>query len=275
MSLIVRASTPQPASQNDDRSCGIVLDALPYVEHLDPHYEQHAISLIEAELAVSAHADNGGEHSSLRGRLLPTSLSQGKRHDLDFSGAPLATEAYQNLVKRHQESNHQQNDVASPPVEWSLPDPFAASGGLSTSKPESQMISDLETSIKSSKINFEQHRLHLINLELHPQFCTPDQYQRYHAFLEQQYVIPQSKQLEVQRMRVDAINAQRMEEQDAIMRKMMELKRKWEGLVEKNGRLDVAIARLEGDVLELEREIGAAFVDGSDGMEGGAGSKEH
>ncbi|KAL3785618.1 hypothetical protein HJC23_004766 [Cyclotella cryptica] len=243
-------------------------NALPYVEPLDPHNEQHAISLLEEELARSSHVGNEQEHPSLNGRLFPASLSQGRRTFLEVNEAPLATAAYQALLER-------QSDASSPAVAWSLPDPFAASGGLDTKKAESQMISDLDTSIKSSKINFEHHRIRLINLDLHSLCSAPDQYQRYHAFLEQQYLIPQSKLLEAQRMKVDAINAQRMQEQDSTMRKMIGLKRKWAGLVEKNGRLDVAISRLEGEVLELERDVGPAVIGVSDGMEGGIRSKEH
>ena len=45
--LVVR-SDDKPSSSSSTE--GVVLDALPYVEPLDPNYENYAISLIEQEL---------------------------------------------------------------------------------------------------------------------------------------------------------------------------------------------------------------------------------
>lgn len=59
------------------------------------------------------------------------------------------------------------------------------------------------------------------------------------------------------------------------MRKMMTLRQKWEGLMEKNGRLEGAIERLADEVKGLEREVGAVAGGDDEMMEGGAASKEH
>jgi hypothetical protein len=160
-------------------------------------------------------------------------------------------------------------------MQWEHPDPFSANGGidsLNSSDDPSELISQLQTSIASSKIQFEQRRLHLVNLDLHSALSTPHQYQSYHNLLENKFVTPQSSMLTQQRTVVDAINAQRMEDQELSIKKMMGLKRKWEELVEKNCRLEGAIGRLEQDVKVLEGQVQAG-VDG-DIMEGGAGSKE-
>jgi hypothetical protein len=88
MSLIPRP--PSPQQQPSAASSSSVLDALPYVEQPDPQYEQHAISLIEAELA---HANEQSEHPSLAGRLPPHSLLH-----KDVKNAPLASAAYASLL---------------------------------------------------------------------------------------------------------------------------------------------------------------------------------
>jgi hypothetical protein len=258
MSLIPRPSSPSPQEpiSQPQPSDGIVLDALPYVEALDPHYEQQAISLIEAELANSMNED---EHPFLKLRLMPPSRFIDDNSD-GLKNAPLARSVYQSIVERQQNGQPAQLDV----VNWNHPlidDP--------------QSIQDLQTSVNSSKIMMEHHRIHLANLDLHSTLCTPHQYQAYHSLLENQYVIPQSKLLEEQRIKVDGINASRMEEQEGSMRKMMTLRQKWEGLMEKNGRLEAAIERLADEVKGLEREVGAVAGGDDEMMEGGAASKEH
>jgi hypothetical protein len=72
--------------------------------------------------------------------------------------------------------------------------------------------------------------------------------------LENSYVIPQSKLLEAQRLKVDGINASRMEEQQAAYSQMGVLRGKIAGLVEKNGRLDGAVERLEKELETLRGE---------------------
>ena len=212
----------------------IVLDALPYVEPLDPHYEQTAISLIEAELAS---AMDEGTHPSM------TPLPP---HGDGIANAPLATEMYQSLHQRQQDAST---------VEWdSL---------QSSTNP--QTVSELESAIHSSKLQFEHQRLQLTNLELHSILTSSETYQMYHSQLTNQYVDPQQQLLSEQKIKVDGINARRMEEQKESMKKLLQLRQRWEGLMEKNGRLDRHIAVLEKEVEGLKGEIGGEVVGGGEG----------
>ena len=86
----------------------IVLDALPYVEPLDPNYENYAIQLIEEELQHDA-GDVSGEHPSLRtlfGRARGTNNNLSTSTELSsqcpqFGGkAPMAVAAYEAIVAR-------------------------------------------------------------------------------------------------------------------------------------------------------------------------------
>lgn len=234
MSLIPRPSSPQ------QQSTSIVLDALPYVEQPQPHYEQHAISLIEAEL--SSAPQQQAEHPSLAGRLLPS-------HPL--KDAPLASAAYAHVAKRREAG-----DDSAQTVDWS----HGSQGG------------GIEDELKSAKIQYEHHRLHLANLDLHSNLCTAQHYQRYHSQLESLYTAPQSKMLQEQRLKVDGINATRMEEQTVAMQQLNLLRGKYIGLMDKNCRLDGAIDRLEEEVQLLKGELGHVA---DESMEGGVDSREH
>lgn len=223
MPLVPGPSTPQLPTTAPSNDGSIVLDALPYVEQPDPHYQQQAISLIEAELANSS--SELGEHPSLSGRLLPHSSLN--KH---VNNAPLASAAYDSLLKRQESGQPAQF------TEWHHNHHNGRSDNASL------------------KIQYEHHRLHLSNLDLHSTLCTPHHYQRYHSLLENSYVIPQSKLLEAQRLKVDGINASRMEEQQAAYSQMGVLRGKIAGLVEKNGRLDGAVERLEKELETLRGE---------------------
>eukprot|EP00956_Cyclotella_meneghiniana_P017300 scaffold28041_cov21-Cyclotella_meneghiniana.AAC.2 len=123
MSLIPRDADQQPSSS------AIVLDALPYVEPLDPHYERQAISLIEAELAntTAMEEDEMAMHPSLQQR--PGSIAASDDNDVGLKNAPLARSMYQSMVERLQSTNSNNNDdgqpvPAAPTVEWEHPIPF-------------------------------------------------------------------------------------------------------------------------------------------------------
>ena len=73
--LVVR-SDDKPSSSNS----GVVLDALPYVEALDPNYENYAISLIEEEMHHVLANQQIGDHPSLN--RLSTSGSSCRRWGL-------------------------------------------------------------------------------------------------------------------------------------------------------------------------------------------------
>jgi hypothetical protein len=260
---------------DDDKSSlprateSIVLDALPYVENLDPDYEQYAMSLIEDELQQQHLGGGEAEHPMLR-RLIPLATSSSREYtDLastapDFGGkAPIAASAYKSLMERQAQA--EESGVAAPPVfrEWSLrPDPIAENGGSIQGEDKERNIPDLQTSIATSKIKLEQERLRLVNLELHQQFETRQRYTAYHNQLESQYLTPMTQALESQRMKVDGINATRMEEQEVAMRKLEGLTRKWDSLVDKNRRLVRAIGGLEGEVEDLKQSAGDGVLEG-------------
>lgn len=253
MSLVPRPASPLETS----RSNGIVLDALPYVEPLDPHYEQHAVSLIEAELANNNNNNAmEEEHPSLRRRPMPAAAS----NDVGLKNAPLARSIYRSIVERDG------RPAAEAIAEWEHPVPFhdneLADDDIDNN-PQT-LISQLETSVRSSKIAYEHHRLHHANLELHHALVTPAHYRSYHTLLEEGYVLPQTKLLTEQRITVDGINASRMEEQGAGWKKLQALKRKREGLTVKNERLEGAIEELRREVEGLEKEGGGLDASGGE-----------
>jgi len=257
MSLIHRPPSPQPQQQTSNVN-GIVLDALPYVEALDPHYEQQAISLIEAELSNAMYDD---EHPSLQRKLLSTSTTDTNEF---LKNSPLAAHAYQSLLQR------QESGRPAESVEWTHQTPF---GGQLTNDTSSQ---DLQTSIASSKIVLEHHRIHLANLELQAALSTPNAHQSHHSVLENAYVLPASKLVAEQRVRVDGINASRMEEQRESLGKLITLRQKWDRLVDKNMRLERAIEGLQNEVQGLQKAtVEGREIEGDNHiMVGGTGSKE-
>ena len=253
----------------------IVLDALPYVEPLDPNYENYAIKLIEEELQ---HESTGvsGEHPSLQTLLAPVSSSREGTSaetinfgttDLSsqcpqFGGkAPMAVAAYEAIMAKKSNpenttfitNNHQQ---------WlhNRSDPMAHQK-FDQVGDKSKLITNLHTSISTQKIALEHQRHRLINLELQQTFQTPQSYTHYNTNqLEGQIVNPLQQTVERQRMEVDAINATRMEEQQRAMGTLDGLSRKYYELVDKNLRLGEAVKGLEGEVEGLKKESGASVV---------------
>ena len=263
--LVVHDDNKKEVSSSSSTS-GIVLDALPYVEALDPNYEQYAISLIEEELhhVASEQQQKGnigqdgdlGDHPTMR-RLLTASAKLGSRggsssDDIaaqmpDFCGkAPMAAAAYASLVAQRANGN-ETTDTPTGLFLISRPDPMAEDGAEEITD-EQTLLSNLQTSISTSKIQLEQERLRYINLELHQQFETPARYTAYTTQLEDSYLNPTSNSVENQRRSVDGINATRMEEQQIAGVKMEGLKHKWNVLVDKNRRLGLALTGLEQEV---------------------------
>ncbi|EJK46451.1 hypothetical protein THAOC_34880 [Thalassiosira oceanica] len=241
---------------------GVVLDALPYVEELDPDYEQYSLSLIgqELETVVSEaaqgqqSADGELEHPLMR-QILPSGHKYAGTSDLSssvpsFEGrAPLASAAYTALV-RHRASG---GDETRPKFEVRRPNPIAEDAPHSS---PDDLVSNLEKSIRTRKIEHEQERIRYANLELFQQFETPSQFTSYNALLEDGYVKPMKVALDVQRLKVDGINATRMEEQQKSIVKIHQLNSKWYSLVDKNERLGRAIGGLEAEVEGLRKQAG-------------------
>ena len=250
------------------RANEIVLDALPYVEALDPNYENYAIQLIEEELQHNNNAgDVSGEHPSLQ-----SLLGDRRAENVQFGGrAPMASSAYESLLARKSNPNNNNNndDEAGthhhqPWIQTPRPDPMATTqqqlDPLQNSN-KMKLLSDLHTSLSTQKIALEEQRHRLINLELQQTFQTPQTYTHYNTTqLQEQIVEPLQQTLERQRMEVDAINATRMEEQQRAMGTLDTLNRKYYELIDKNLRLGEAVAGLEGEVEGLREESGASLV---------------
>ncbi|KAL3758882.1 hypothetical protein ACHAWU_003154 [Discostella pseudostelligera] len=257
---VITASASSPNNE-------IVLDALSYVEPLDPNYEQYALSLVEAEMqqqyqqqqqqqVAMTDDDNIDVHPTLRrsiGALSESNNNFAKR-------APLAAAAYEALVqKKRRQQQHPSN--ADGVVEH---DADAISTGEkdnddNTTKniiiTSSSSIDDLQTAIKQSKIQFEHQRLRYTNLELHSLFETPQKYTSYLSSLEKFYTVPTATAVEQQRLVVDGINGTRMEEQSACMNKLMGLQMKYGMLMDKNWKLGNALENLQMEVDGLEKQV--------------------
>ena len=242
----------------------IVLDALSYVEPLDPNYEQYALSLVEAEMQqqyqqqqqVMTDDDNADVHPTLRRNL--SLLSD--NHDNFAKRAPLAAAAYEAFVqkKRRQQQHPSEADGVI------QHDADAVSAGENDNGDDktnvikinsSSSIDDLQTAIKQSKIQFEYQRLRYTNLELHSLFETPQKYTSYLSSLEQLYTAPTATAVEQQRLVVDGINGTRMEEQSACMNKLMGLQMKYGLLMDKNWKLGNALEKLQMEVDGLEKQV--------------------
>ena len=261
--LVVRRDDPATdGATASSSSSGIVLDALPYVEPLEPSYEQYALSLIEREMrhvvssttssSSSSSAVAGAEHPSLS-RILPSSSIR------NSPLPPLAAAAYESVVARKRGDDGVTSSVESAPLAL-RPDPMAnidLDSVMSATIDKQQLISDLRTSIATSKIRLEVERHRHINLELHGHLETQTRFADYATLLETQYRDPTSNSVERQRRVVDSINGLRMEEQQVAARKLDGLKRRREQLIDGNRRLGRALGALEGDVDVLRKEVAA------------------
>jgi len=260
--LVVRRDDPATEGATaSSSSSGIVLDALPYVERLEPSYEQYALSLIEREMrhvvssttsSSSSSAVAGAEHPSLS-RILPSSSIRNRPLP------PLAAAAYESVVARKRGENGVTSNDESAPLAL-RPDPMAnidLDSVMSATIDKQQLISDLRTSIATSKIRLEVERHRHINLELHGHLETQTRFADYATLLETQYRDPTSNSVERQRRVVDSINGLRMEEQQVAARKLDGLKRRREQLIDGNRRLGRALGALEGDVDVLRKEVAA------------------
>lgn len=277
MSLVLRDDSPagDGAAAPSSSSSSIVLDALPYVEPLDPSYEGYALSLIEEELrhcAAAGGGDEGEHHHPSLGRILPPRRTAagpgGKDARVDFaSRAPLAAAAYDALVSRRRAGGGGGERGVDAVVAYERPDPMVGvdlDTAIRTMDRE-ELSSDLRASIASMKVRLESERMRHAALELHRHLETPARYAEYASLLENRYLDPTRQSAERQRLVVDGINGVRMEEQTAAMRRLDGLARQRETLIDKNRRLGRALGTLEGEVGALRREAAAAAPMPDDG----------
>jgi hypothetical protein len=243
---------------------GIVLDALSYVEALDPNYEQYALSLVEAEMQQQQQQqqqivdDDNTMHPTLRQSF---GILSNNNTDTFAKRAPLAAAAYEALVQKKRRQQHHSdadgvvvNDTATTAAA-SDDDDFNVTFSNNITINSSSTIHELQTAINQSKIQHEYQRLRYTNLELHSLFETPQKYTSYLTALEQLYTNPTAMAVEQQRLVVDGINGTRMEEQSSSMNKLMGLQMKYGGLMDKNWRLGKALESLQSEVDGLEKQV--------------------
>ena len=238
---------------------GIVLDALSYVEALDPNYEQYALSLVEAEMQQQQQQlivdDDNTMHPTLR------RISSDNNTDTFAKRAPLAAAAYEALVQKKRRQQHHSdadgvvvNDTAAAAATTD-DDDFNLTTSNNITINSSSTIHELQTAINQSKIQHEYQRLRYTNLELHSLFETPQKYTSYLTALEKLYTNPTAMAVEQQRLVVDGINGTRMEEQSSSMNKLLGLQMKFGGLMDKNWRLGKALESLQSEVDGLEKQV--------------------
>ena len=248
--LVVR-SDDKPSSSNS----GVVLDALPYVEALDPNYENYAISLIEQEMNVQTTEQQILNHPSLR-----KTSGINSHTSPNFGGnAPLAMAAYEQLVAR-KEANDDEEDTTTtkkPYFEINRPNPMSSiESTTSTNISEEELISNLQTSIQTSKIQFETLRNQHMNLELNSNIQSSTNYTSYAQSIRNNYLNTTQLAVENQRHVVDGINGSRMEEQRVAIDKLHGMNVKYDSLVDKNRRLGIAVTNLELEVSNLKKSVG-------------------
>lgn len=266
--LVVREDTTGTSSTS---AGGVVLDALPYVEPLDPNYENYAISLIEQEMhQVLVTNQQITDHPSLRQKKSGAAAVAAHTNPNFCGKAPMATAAYEALVARREAANNNNEDTATKTNTFTInhPDPMADIESTDQMD-EHTLISNLQTSIKSSKIQLEYSRIHHMNLELQQQFETPAKYTSYNTQLETNYLNTSSSAVGRQRRIVDGINGTRMEEQQSAIGKLNGMTYKYETLVEKNRRLDKAVESLEEEVANLRKRVGVSGSSAGDNVDDG------
>ena len=258
--------TTAASSENE-----IVLDALSYVEGLDPNYEHYALSLVEAELQLQQqqqqqqqqHHDGKDDvfHPFVRRSLGVTSDDDNNSF---AKRAPLAAAAYEAVVHKKRRQQQQRNPSEAGEVVDNTTASTADNDDNNLNAAaitkniiinSSSSIEELQAAITQSKIQLEYQRLRYTNLELHSLFETPHKYNSYLSSLEQLYTNPTAVAVEQQRLVVDGINGTRMEEQSAYMKKLMGLQTKYGMLLDKNWKLGRALESLQLEVDGLEKQV--------------------
>jgi len=257
--LVVRSEDDKPSSSSS--TSGVVLDALPYVEALDPNYENFAISLIEEEM-MSNNQSSTEEQQILNHPSLRKTSGINSNTSPNFGGnAPLAMAAYEQLVARKEANGDEEEDTTTtkkPYFEINRPNPMSSIDSTSTNISEEELISNLQTSIQTSKIQFETLRNQHMNLELNSNIQSSNNYTSYAQSLENNYLNTTQVAVENQRHVVDGINGSRMEEQRIAIDKLHGMNIKYDNLVDKNRRLGIAVEHLEAEVSNLKKSVGGA-----------------
>ncbi|KAL3816084.1 hypothetical protein ACHAXA_011409 [Cyclostephanos tholiformis] len=256
------AAPPSSSSSSSfSSSSPIVLDALPYVESLDPNYERYALSLIEEELSRIV-VPSGGDGKTGNHPSLDRILSASRRTDDFAARAPLAAAAYEELVSRRRAGGEGGDDGGGHDASYldradAMMADFDLESIMSATTDDESTSSRLRACIAAAKVRLESERLRHVNLELHRQFETPARYAEYANLLERDFLNPTKSSVERQRRVVDGINGTRMEEQTLAMRKLDGVARRRDVLIERNHRLGKALGLLEEEVEALRKEADA------------------
>jgi len=257
--LVVHSEDDKPSSSSSTE--GVVLDALPYVEALDPNYENFALSLIEQEMMSSNNVQTIEEQQILNHPSLRKTNGINSHTSPNFGGnAPLAMAAYEQLVARKESNGDEEEDTTTttkkPYFEINRPNPMSSiDSSKSNNISEEELISNLQTSIQTSKIQFETLRNQHMNLELNSNIQSSNNYTSYAQNLQNNYLNTTQVAVEHQRHVVDGINGTRMEEQRLAIDKLHGMNVKYDNLVDKNRRLGIAVTNLESEIENLKKTV--------------------
>jgi hypothetical protein len=226
---------------HDNSSGDIVLDSLPYIDHIHPDYEAYALTLIEEEmqtLEANPHALRHLDNPLRREDALLTPLFKYSKNGLNAS-------EFDALVARGGQPRSDEID-------------FSQSIISKKYQPENDSIDGWERCIEKCKIELEYERLRLVNAELQAEFDT-SVWREHSAGLD--LLMEQMVQkLEEQKLKVDQINAKRKEMQEGNgAPKLIALNQRWDELIRKNSHLSNAIANLEMEVKQYRDITGVSL----------------
>lgn len=210
-------------------SVRIVLDSLPYIDHVHPDYEAYALDLIEEEMNHIEPNPHALRH--LRNPLEGEDAS--KTPLFQFSIGGLNVREYDDVVAREGQPRKDIIDYINS-VQSQLP------------KDESS-VQDWTNSMDKAKIELEYERIRLVNAELQAEFETS--IWKEHSVSLDIYTKVMNDNLTNQKLKVDQINANRKEIQETDgAPKLLVLDRRWIELIRKNSHLSQAIGYLEAEV---------------------------
>ena len=229
------------AEIRDNSSDHVVLDSLPYIDHIHPDYEAYALTLIEEETQTMEPSPHALRHlqNPLQGEdAQATPLFK-------YSKVGLNAAEFDALIARGGQARSDEID-------------FSESIISQRYEPKSDSLDEWEKAIEKCKVELEYERLRLVNAELQAEFDTS--VWREHSAGLDSLLKQMTKKLDDQKLKVDQINAKRKEMQEENgAPKLSALNQRWDELIRKNSHLSNAIANLEMEVKQYRDITGVNF----------------
>jgi hypothetical protein len=215
---------------NDNSSDQVILDSLPYIDHIHPDYEEYALTLIEEEMQTMEPSPHALRHlhNPLQGEdALATPLFKHSKVGLNAA-------EFDALVSRGGQPRTDEIDFCTSIISQQY-------------QPKSDSIDEWEKAIERCKAELEYERLRLVNAELQAEFDTS--VWREHSAGLDLLLKQMTQKLEEQKLKVDQINAKRKAIQEGNgAPKLSALNHRWDELIRKNSHLSNAISKLEMEV---------------------------